>query len=299
MRAINIHGRKLTSAKASLEALTRSGWRRLRAQPTGCWVTVTEVAAAVSLAAVSAQLVWSLAGSTAWPATSGALVGTSPPPRASLHIGVLTTVDPFHRDVAPVAATAGEIRAPETMLNLQLYGIRAGMNGGSAIIAGADNIQKAYFVGQEIMPGVRLERVAQGRVTIRRNGVAESISLDKERPATPSEAVAQTAAVPASVKTPAEPASDEWRRVSGDVAALFASLKFTPRAEGGVVLQSGAALVQFGFSSGDVLVAVNGTPVRDVANLTAVATTWRDAERLTLEVERAGQRIIHKIAVDR
>jgi len=190
-----------------------------------------------------------------------------------------------------------DARAPETMLNLQLYGIRAGMNGGSAIIAGADNIQKAYFIGEEIAPGVRLERVAQGRVTIRRNGVVESISLDKERVATMPEVVAE----PTAVTAPAASASssDEWRRISGDVATLFAGLKLAPRAEGGVVLQSGAALAQFGFSSGDVLVAVNGTPVRDVANLTAAATTWRDAERLTLEVERDGQRIIHKIAVDR
>jgi len=294
MRVFGIGDTKLIAVTQRAEHLGRSGLRILRAQPARRWASMTEIAAVIGLAGISAQLVWSLAGSPAWPAAPAMTSEAAPAkPRGAWQNSVLTTLDPFHRNAG--TASAATERAPETMLDLQLFGIRAGDGGGSAIIAGSDNIQQAYFVGQEIMPGVRLERVLPGRVTIRRNGVAESLSLDKERPqSAPTQAAAESVAVATAV-----PAEDTWRRVNGDIAVLLAGVKFTARAEGGVVLQSGAALAQFGIAPGDILVAVNGTPVRDAASLMAVTTAWRDAERLSLEIERNGQRKIHKIAIDR
>jgi len=298
MRAISLEDIKLTSTAQRLELWGTRGLRILRAQPAARWISLTEVTAVVGLAALSAQLVWTIAGSPQWPAA----IANAAAPAVSAksrdwQASALTTLDPFHRNAVSGAVAAGE-RAPETMLNLQLFGIRAGSesNGGSAIIAGADNVQSAYFVGQEIMPGVRLERVSPERVMIRRNGVVESLSLDREKNPEPVK-TETTASVPAGQSLTEQP----WRRVSVSAAALFANLKFANQDGGGVTLQPGAAadlLAQAGLKPGDVLVGVNGTPVTDITSLMAIAAAWGDAERLSLETVSEGQRKIHKLAVD-
>ena len=291
MGAIGLADLRLKSASQRLQRVSAAMWTGLRAQPAGRWAKATEVVAVVALAAFSAQLVLSFAGAPAWPASPVKRVGAvGAQARASWDRTALTRIDPFRSGEGP-ATTSAQARAPETTLALQLFGIRAGTNG-SAIIGGPDLPQQPYAIGQEIMPGVRLERVTAGGVIIRRNGVAESISLDKQAP--------EAAAVPSvAATTPAANDQDGWRRIGGDAAALFAGIQLGARDEGGVVLVSGAPLAQFGFLPGDILVAVNGAPVRDAASLLAVATTWRDAERLSLEIERGGQRKIHKIAIDR
>lgn len=291
MGAIGLADLRLKSASQRLQRVSAAMWTGLRAQPAGRWAKATEVVAVVVLAAFSAQLVLTFAGAPAWPASPVQRVSAvGAQAHASWDRNALTRVDPFRSGESPASMSA-QPRAPETTLALQLFGIRAGANG-SAIIGGPDLAQQAYAIGQEIMPGVRLERVTAGGVIIRRNGVAESISLDKEVPAA---AVGPAVAANPSVAE----AQDDWRRISGDAAALFAGIQLGARDEGGVVLLSGAPLAQFGFLPGDILVAVNGAPVRDAASLLGAATTWRDAERLSLEIERGGQRKIHKIAIDR
>jgi general secretion pathway protein C len=297
MRTISFSDHKLTLATQRLELWSARGLRILRAQPATRWITLTEVTAVVGLAALSAQLVWTIAGSPQWPAAiANAAAPAFQANSRDWQASALTTLDPFHRNATPGAAAVGE-GAPETMLNLQLFGIRAGSgsHGGSAIIAGADKFQSAYFVGQEIMPGVRLERVEPGRVTIRRNGVIESLSLDREK--TPDPVKTETVA---SVFVE-QNAERSWRHISVSAAALFANLKFANQDGGGVILQPGAAadlLAQAGLKAGDVLVGVNGTPVTDITSLMAIAAAWGDAERLSLETVSEGQRKIHKLAVD-
>ncbi len=286
----------------------------LRAQPAARWRGLIEGVAVVGLSAFAAQLLWTLIGS---PESSEALatVGKAVAPAASRSTwrsGALTTFDPFHRAIAATSGGAAA-HAPETMLSLQLFGIRVGQGGagGSAIIAGVDNTQNVYFAGQNIMPGVRLEQVLPGRVTIRRNGVTESLSLDKEKvvagvsPADmPGVGPATDRSSPAMLSAATE-AAEPWRRIDVGAKALFSNLRFTAQTgdtgAAGVVLQSATPtlLEQAGLVSGDVLLAVNGMPVSDIASLTALVPSLGDAERLTLDIERKGQRKVHRIAVDR
>jgi len=300
VRALSFGTIRLTPAAQRMELWGSRGLRILRTQPAAHWIALAEVSAAVVLAALSAQLLWAIAKPPEWAATyAEASKAPAQMPRQEWQTSALATVDPFHRRLA--AAPARSERAPETMLSLQLFGIRAGegTTGGSAIIAGADNVQNVYFVGQEIMPGVKLERVSAGRVMIRRNGVIESLSLDKEPPTAVSpESGASSATV--------APAGEAWSRVTTGADTLFSQIQFTPRrAENGapgLILQSGKTaglLEQAGLMPGDVLLAVNGAPVSGVADLMAMANSLRDAERLTLEIERNSQRKVHRIAIDR
>ncbi len=301
MGALGFPNLKLITATPRLGRWGMRGLRFLRAQPTSRWVALTEVSAVVGLAALSAQLVWTLAGAPEWPAIGPDTMAS--PARATARgwqASALTTVDPFHRSGATGQATTIE-RAPETLLNLQLFGIRAGSGagGGSAIISGPDNVQDAYTLGQEIMPGVRLERIAPGRVMIRRSGVVESLSLDKQTDSAKSPTLAVTPPVsPPAIEEP-------WRRIDVGAATLFANIKLANqgglKGADGVVLLPGAdpaLLAQVGLKAGDVLVGVNGTPVTDITSLMALTNTLRGAERLSLEIVSEGQRKIHKVAVD-
>jgi len=84
--------------------------------------------------------------------------------------------DPFHRD-APVVETAIGEDAPETTLNLKLYGLRAG-EGGSAILQTPDRVQGVYSIGDEIIKGVTLKAVNARYIVLSQNGQLERLTFD-------------------------------------------------------------------------------------------------------------------------
>ncbi len=248
-----------------------------------------EVTLTIAFASISAALMWKAFEPPAW-ASTGEMVQTAAQPRRAAMAAILTDIDPFHRAVAGSRAAAAA-RAPETMLNLQLFGIRAGLDStpGSAIVATPDNTQGVYIVGQEIMPGVRLEQVLPDRVVIRRNGVAESLSFDRESALSP--------AATAAPQAQAAPAADRNLRI--DTASLATLVRFAP-GDRGLVIQGSddpELLELAGLEAGDILLTVNGTPVSDTGALAAFAVT--SLSSLTLEIERKGQRKIHRLSIDR
>jgi general secretion pathway protein C len=278
----------------------RAGVVLRRIQPTSMTRAIigVEVTLTIVFAAVSATLVWKAFEPPAW-ASAGETVQTSAPSRRTAMAAILTDLDPFHRASAGDRAVAAA-RAPETMLNLQLFGIRAGLAGapGSAIVATPDNTQGVYAVGQEIMPGVRLEQVLQDRVVIRRNGVTESLSFDRE-----STLRQNAAAVPTGATAQVSGDADERRLDLDAMKSLAVALRFSPAERGGSrgLLLEGSAepslLQQTGLEPGDLLLTVNGTPVSEADALTSFAVT--NLSSLTLEIERKGQRKIHRLSIDR
>lgn len=88
--------------------------------------------------------------------------------------------DPFHREVT-VADEIIEIGtdAPETTLNLKLFGRRAGSNG-SAILETADRTQKVFRVGDEIMNGVILKAVNPDHIVLSQGGRIERLTFERE-----------------------------------------------------------------------------------------------------------------------
>lgn len=257
-----------------------------------------EIALTVVLAFIAGRLVWTMFAPPAW-APEGDVAAVSAPKRPA-NPGLLAEIDPFHRASSIVARAAGAPRAPETMLDLQLYGIRAdeGSSRGSAIVSTPDNIQNVFSVGQEIMPGVRLEQVLPDRIVIRRNGVLETLSFDREANKTG----AQPVAVASATQT-TQGAEEPLRRLDVSVQDFASLLRFSPAERNGVrgLLLEGSAdaslLQQTGLEPGDLLVSVNGTPATDTSALAALAAAG--TARLSLEIERKGQRKFHRLAIDR
>ena len=251
------------------------------------WPAVAETGLVIAMGALAADLAWSLATPTAWSTTAVNAVRGGRAPQASQDIvREFVAFDPFHRASALLATAPSELGAPETLLNIQLFGLRAGADGkgGSAIIGLPDNTQGVFAVGQEVMAGVYLESVQTNRVLLRRNGVMETLPLDKDRAST---------AGPATVTTAPR---------MQNIAALLGGFRITPRGEGklGAIIESGNTelLQKSGLAVGDVLLSVNGSAVSDMASLAVIATRLNDAPSISLEIDRNGQRNLHTLAID-
>lgn len=92
---------------------------------------------------------------------------------------IVSQFDPFHRD-SPEILIVQTDSAPETTLDLKVFGMRADNAGesSSAMIETPDGKQRPYIVGDEIIPGVKLEKVDVDFVILNRNGKAERLSRE-------------------------------------------------------------------------------------------------------------------------
>ncbi|HSI17733.1 MAG TPA: type II secretion system protein N, partial [Sphingomonas sp.] len=176
-----------------LDARARAWLRRF---PRTNIYSLAEIALLALLAVQCARLVWLVVTPTGplgdWrPATPGFAGSPS---------AMLRDFDPFFR-LTGGNDTPGVV----TSLQLTLFGTRVdqAMGGGSAIIAGPDNVQKSIAVGQEIMPGVKLKAVAFDHVTIDRGGASEELYLPQDSVTpSPPPATAVAPAVPGAAPPP-------------------------------------------------------------------------------------------------
>ncbi len=194
----------------------------------------------------------------------------------------------------PFARASGQAEAPGTVtsLSLMLFGTRFNefTGGGSAILAGADGVQQSYNVGDEVMPGVVLAKVAFDHVVLSRNGAEESLYMDQSTPAETVGALPNSQPVPSSTAT--APGNGE---VKLNATTLRDSIGVTPRNESGKVTglvlsakDDGAMLRNAGLAAGDIIVSINGRPVSSPSE---IASQLRSGAKLTLEVERGSQKI--------
>lgn len=184
------------------------------------------------------------------PATSGGTQFVPMNTTAQIDTSILGNFDPFHRDAKPsTTATEFVASAPETKLDLEVYGMRADIGGdtSSAIISTPDNKQASYFVGDEIIPGVTLERVDIDFVIIDSNGVKERLSrYGKEESQSAMKQAISMAAL-------AFKAQD-----------MINDLRFYPHREGRDVIgyrmrsRRGGSLEKYGFKQNDLITAING-----------------------------------------
>lgn len=87
--------------------------------------------------------------------------------------------DAFHRDAAQDVIVEIGTDAPETTLNLKLYGRRAGKDG-TAILDGPDKTQKVFGIGDEIMNGVTLKAVNSDHIVLSQGGRIERLTFARE-----------------------------------------------------------------------------------------------------------------------
>jgi general secretion pathway protein C len=214
------------------------------------------------------RLAWTLAAPLETPVAA--------PPAKAAQARPLGGFDPFFRGDAQSGP------AVVTALDLRLHGVREdrATGRGSAIVATPDGRQGSFAVGEEIIPGVRLEAVGFDNVTISRGGAREQIFLDQS----PAPAEAAPTAGPLAGPTAEAPP------VAGP------AIRLAPRMEAGRVTGisvmpggDGAAFRAAGFAPGDVILSVDGQPIGSAEQARALA---RDARgELRLVVDRGGRRL--------
>ena len=187
-----------------------------------------------------------------------------------------------------------------TSLALVLYGTRtAPGGGGSAIIAGADGIQKVYRTGEAIAPGVTLAGVAFDYVVLSHGGASEMLYMDQSRKG-PEMAV--TAAQAGVAKDPAAalrlgavgavaPAAGVPAPLTVDAARSGISFA-QPTGSGGIAVQAagdGSAFRAAGFRAGDVITGIGGKPVASPADAAALAQALTPGASVPVTVRRNGR----------
>lgn len=214
-----------------------------------------------------------------WAASSSASRSTA--------AAMLGSFDPFFRSQqqsGPVTVTS---------LQLTLHGVRLNeaAGGGSAIIGTPDGVQNSFAIGDEILPGVTLARVAFDNVTISRGGVEEQIFLDQSDGA--------AAASPAPADQPA--GSTDFMLSDGPGGAVTADqlrsgIAFTPRLTGGrftgLVLSGqgdGEIFRRAGFRAGDILVAAEGRSLTAPADVEQLIARAAEGGTISVSVERGAE----------
>ena len=260
-----------------------------------------EVLLLVVLAALSARMVWMMVA----PQDSVARLIERPLPAPVADAGSaleadrtrLVQLNPFGTQVVEAVDVATE--APETTLNLRLIGLfmSTGSELSSAQIVTPDNRAQRFRVGDEILPGVTIERILSDRVILRRNGENEALLRDgrSETLAVISDGSQVTTILPnedAEAET-GRGTANETTGVIADPAAFLSSLALSPVERDGTLYAfeinspSTATLTEAGLRSGDLLRMVNG---RSAAQLTQgdIIDAVQENEQISLIIERAG-----------
>jgi general secretion pathway protein C len=191
--------------------------------------------------------------------------------------------------VAQADAPQNAENAPPSQANLVLTAVFAASDPakGMAIIGESAQNAEVYAVGAAIRPGIRLNQVFFDRVVIDRNGQLETLALPKEL----------TAGI---INRPApaqNPMVDNIRRIAETNPAAFAEIirpqpVFANGVQRGYRVYPGRNRQQFarlGLMPGDLVLAVNGTPLDDPQRAPEIFNTMGSADRVTVSVERNGQ----------
>jgi general secretion pathway protein C len=183
--------------------------------------------------------------------------------------------------------SSGEVR--DTNIPLVLAGVIAGKDPGKgqAIIGQNATAAKLYAVGAAIPGGARLHEVYSDHVILERNGGLEALRLPRNMQATQG---APTAPAPAA-RAAAGAASGNASLLAGlvRVQPVFNQGKLT----GYRIFPGGgkgtAAFTQLGLKPGDLIQAVNGTPLDDAGRAMEVLQTLSSSAVATVTVSRNGQ----------
>lgn len=182
--------------------------------------------------------------------------------------------DPFHRGQAPVVTPLGE-DAPETTLNLKLFGLRAGENG-TAILQTPDNRQGVYSIDDEVINGVTLKSISPGFIVLSINGKLERLTFDR----------GQQSGLRAPKSAQRLTAQDFARDVEIKPAIVNGKIqgyRVTPRFGAG-------KLDRYGLQDGDILVRLGGTDLtKGQLNWPVLAQKMSQTREINAVVKRSGK----------
>ena len=244
---------------------------------------------AFALAVQAAVIVTNLAGSSRPPKTVPAPLLQSN--TQSVDVAAITSAHLF--GAPPIAAPQDAQNAQLSNLPLVLVGIIAADDpeNGLAILGENAAAAKVYAVGDSVPGGAKLHSVLSDRVVIERNGNLEYLLLPRQ--------LQNTAAPPpstAALQTQA-PIMDRMRKLISDDPGLMADIMrpqpvFAQGKQKGYRVYPGRnrqAFTRLGLRPGDLVMAVNGTPLDDPARGQEVFRTLGSSSEAHITVMRSGQ----------
>lgn len=265
-------------------AINPRRWRILQRLPRFTWLGAAELVLLAVLAIQCARLTWALVTPLGpigdWRPVAG-------PDTVRGRAALTSGFDPFFRLNRAGPSTV-------TSLALKLFGVRVdeATGRGSAIIAGPDDLQTSYGVGETIQPGVTLKSVGYDSVVIERGGAAETLYLDQSGAAP----VAAPSALPPAANMALLSAPGGQTQAPGSIrlSELQSGVTLAPRQAGGRVTGlvprgDPAFLSRLGLRTGDVIVQVGGRPVVNVEDLQRAAAGLAGGGNLSVAVERGAQ----------
>lgn len=201
---------------------------------------------------------------------------------------ILGSFDAFHRLEHTKSATHAEpaqSNAPETDLDLKVFGMRADFSGdsSSAIIQTPDRKQATYYIGDEIIPGVTLKQVDVDYILLDRNGQVERLSRQGKE-----ESGKSGSYLPGSLASVIPQGTLSYKAIE-----LVNGVRFFPAREGReiigyrVISRRGSTLSKFGFKQNDIIVSINGESLaQNRVNLPAILKNLKQARYASFQVIR-------------
>ncbi len=282
------------------------------------WSERAAILVCLLLAAIAvwllARVFWSVlpAGDVAAVAVPRSAASSEPPPTVA--------VSKWHLFGDAPQRAASTRNAPATTLALRLRGTLADPDPrrGIAVIADDQGNERAWRVGEEIVPGVVLDEVHADRVVLMHVGVPEILPLvrDETMPASlaptmnPSAGGAvlrntAPATAPGSIAplsfTPPQIAHGaiNWQQTIDSIGttpeSLASRVRVTPVLDNGKIagvrvsaVGDSALIAQLGLRPSDIVTAVNGVPVDSVARGQQILESLGNASAVRVTVTRDG-----------
>ena len=234
--------------------------------------------ATATWAVVSPQADVGAGGSTAAPAA------TPPPdPEAIARRHLFGAAD-------AVPGAVATVDAPETRLNLTLRGIAASGSRefARALIAGPDNQEKVYAVGAEVPGGARVHEIHEDHVLLNRRGALETLRLPKfgDGGDTVPPVAAQPVAAVAVDNLRNQAATDALVEVVRPQAVMVDGQLSGFRVYPG---RDRRRFAELGLRAGDLVTAVNGMPLTDMAQSLEAMQALTGTGEVALTVRRGDE----------
>ncbi|HEX6929711.1 MAG TPA: type II secretion system protein GspC [Gammaproteobacteria bacterium] len=269
-------------------------WQKLRQHGPLLLGTALIIAAAWQAAVLTWSMFESATAEPVLPPPTGiaSAAGTSAGRSSMASVAAMHLFGTAEAAAETLAAAAAD--APETRLNLKLRGILAADPPEySRAIISSGNDDKVYAVGAAVPGGASVEAVLADRVVLRRDGRLETLRLPREMADG-----GVTYEEPAAREEESDNRADftEIRQeIVEDPSRLSELLRYSPVLEDGQIrgyriypARDRAKFAQLGLQPGDIVTAINGTPLSDPGRAMEMMNTLTDASNIILTVERNG-----------
>jgi general secretion pathway protein C len=248
-------------------------------------------ALALALGVQAAFILTDLAGSGKTPSASGPL--PAPFQSHNVNVATITGAALFGKNVAPAP---NERNPVQSNIPLVLTGIMSANDprDGLAILGPSATVQKVYAVGDNVPGGAKVHSVLLDRVVLDRNGTLEYLALPKN---SQGGGIPITAPPTTNALQTENPVVERMRRMMTDDPGLMADIMrpqpvFAQGKQRGYRVYPGrnrAAFTRLGLHPGDLVTAINGTPLDDPSRGQEIFRTIGSSTEAHVTVMRNGQ----------